>query len=146
MERTHNNSCYPELKSRISNGKAEKLGSLINDFLKKEGLTMITGQKRLSIMFRHNSKKEYKPANLTMNRLYEVIYTKMVKNPKAKKADHEDLYFAFIGDDYALTWIASFNCYCIDTEVENYGEKFKAYLKRTGILKGETGKRAGNIS
>jgi hypothetical protein len=102
----------------------------INNIMK--GSKMIHIIKETMIVFKPNCPEKFKPKNMTTTRPYEVIAEKTVKVSKDGK-DYEDLHFGFIGDDYSLSFIASYNCHVVTVEGQSLTslDDYYKYINKT---------------
>jgi hypothetical protein len=95
----------------------------------------------LRIMFSTKKEEKYKPQNMLQNKFYEVIANKTTRRKQEQK-EIEELHFGFIGEDYQLTFIASFNCFVIkgtkeeDRTNDHEQDSFMIWLHRSYDDKG----------
>lgn len=74
----------------------------------------------LKIVFRENADKKWMPANMSLNTTYSVVaeqWRRRMQGQGEKKKEVEDLLLGFIGDDFNLTFVASYNCYVGEVDV-----------------------------
>jgi hypothetical protein len=110
----------------------ESLAELIvqKTFYQSEGNdSMIRSLVPLKISYKSNINDKYMPKNMKIGKVYPVVAEQVKKRiDKESKKEVEDLHFGFIGDDYSLSFVASYNCYISDdtgAELEKYAEEKK---------------------
>lgn len=107
---------------------------------------MIHLTQRLKIALKQNVENKNLPQNMSFNRLYDVVGEKTRKVTRKTKEgqnlDDEDLFYAYIADDYQLRFVASYNCYTVidlssDEEREKINQEttdnFYRWLNKLGF-------------
>ena len=83
---------------------------------------MITILTPIKITYRSNSPENYRPKNMTAQKMYNVVAFQTRIRIKNDQKKVEEILYGFIGDDFLLTFVASYNCVtidCNDKEMEN---------------------------
>lgn len=108
---------------------------------------MVHLTQRIKIAIKQNIEDKYMPKFMSAQKLYPVVCEKTKKefrksrDTKETKED-EDIYYGYVGDDWCLHFVASYNCYTIvdyETEEERVTlmkdevDNFYKFLQKAGF-------------
>lgn len=108
---------------------------------------MVHITQRIKIAIKQNIEEKHQPKAMSFQKLYPVVAekTKHIKRKNkdtGEMKDDEDIYYGYVGDDWQLHFVVSYNCYTVvdyETEEERVTlmkdevDNFYRFLQKAGF-------------